>query len=379
MARNRRSGQTPRPRKDRGKWKIWYRKDVVDAEGNHRRVQTTRTLGAVGSMTFTQACGEARKFLQPVNDLETGVEYSSRTMNDLVERWRGGLKTMLKKSSQRNYEWSFGKVSATFGDTPVKQLERADVQEFLIEHSCKLSSRSVRDLRTNLKTLLGLAVEWGWVAENVATGRFHLPGNTPKRPKRVLAPAEVNLYIASLPEPYSTMVALAVFTGLRAGEIGALLWKDVTDTSVQVNRAVYRGEVGSPKSRASQASVPLTSRVSSMLQAWRRQTRFPKDNDYVFAGRVNKPKNMDNVATWQLRPVAKKLGLGVVSWHDLRHTFCTLGRQSGVSPESMQKLMRHASVVTTLMFYSHVGTLDDVSKIDQFVSPGVSLDQQPVH
>ncbi len=330
-------------------------------------------------MTFTEACGEARNFLQAVNDLETGVEYSSRTMNDLMERWRHGLKRLLKKSSQRNYEWSFAKISAAFGDTPVKQLERADVQDFLIENSLKLSSRSVADLRTNLKTLLGLAVEWGWVAENVATGRFRLPAHTLSRPKRVLTPAEVNLYIGSFPEPYSTMVALAIFTGLRAGEIGALQWTEVTDTTVQVDQAVYRGEVGSPKSRASRASIPLTPRVSSMLRAWRRQTRFPKDTDYVFAGRVNKPKNMDNVATWQLRPVAKKLGLGVVSWHDLRHTFCTLGRQAGVSPESMQKLMRHASIVTTLKFYSHVGTLDDVSKIDQLVSPDVSLDQQPVH
>ncbi len=39
---------------------------------------------------------------------------------------------------------------------------------------------------------------------------------------------------------------------------------------------------------------------------------------------------------------------------DLRHTFCTLGRQAGIAPEVMQRLMRHKDIRTTLEIYSHV-------------------------
>jgi site-specific recombinase XerD len=77
-------------------------------------------------------------------------------------------------------------------------------------------------------------------------------------------------------------------------------------------------------------------------------------DEYVFALRTSTPCNLDRVAAKLLKPAGRKLGIEPLSWHDLRHSFCTLGRHEGIAPEVMQRLMRHTDIRTTLEIYSHV-------------------------
>ena len=55
-----------------------------------------------------------------------------------------------------------------------------------------------------------------------------------------------------------------------------------------------------------------------------------------------------------LKPAGRRIGVEPLAWHDLRYTFCTLGRREGIAPEVMQRLMRHSDIRTTLEIYSHV-------------------------
>ena len=55
-----------------------------------------------------------------------------------------------------------------------------------------------------------------------------------------------------------------------------------------------------------------------------------------------------------MKPACSRLGLPLVSWHDLRHTYTTWGRKAGVSAETMRDQLGHASVKTTLDIYSHL-------------------------
>jgi integrase len=49
-----------------------------------------------------------------------------------------------------------------------------------------------------------------------------------------------------------------------------------------------------------------------------------------------------------------KAGVPIIRFHDLRHTFATLGLSAGVSPKVMADILGHASVQITLDLYSHV-------------------------
>ena len=105
MARRRR-GQFPTPRKERGQWKIRYYTDVAQPGGTVRRPRKTKCLGRVKDMTLTEAKKETARFLQPINDVEPGIEYQEKTVNDLIQLWRRDVKSNLRRSTQANYEWA---------------------------------------------------------------------------------------------------------------------------------------------------------------------------------------------------------------------------------------------------------------------------------
>ena len=54
MARRRRPGQVPVPKKVNNSWKIWYRADQVQSDGSVKRVQRTKVLGKVSEMNLSR-------------------------------------------------------------------------------------------------------------------------------------------------------------------------------------------------------------------------------------------------------------------------------------------------------------------------------------
>ena len=84
MKARRRRGQFPQPTKERGQWKIRYWTDQAQPDGTVRRVRKTKCLGRVDDMTLTEARKATQRFLQPINDVEEGIEHSEKTMNQLI-------------------------------------------------------------------------------------------------------------------------------------------------------------------------------------------------------------------------------------------------------------------------------------------------------
>src|SRR5262249_56123432 len=82
-------------------------------------------------------------------------------------------------------------------------------------------------------------------------------------------PEQVTLLLTHLPEPVRTMVLLAVLTGLRVGEILALRWQDVDleKGELRVEQAIYRGCLGTPKTKNSKRTLPLPRPVVPPLRA----------------------------------------------------------------------------------------------------------------
>jgi len=66
-----------------------------------------------------------------------------------------------------------------------------------------------------------------------------------------------------------------------------------------------------------------------------------------------------------LRADCKRLGISIknVSFHSLRHTFCTLLARANVHPAILQKLARHSDLKTTLGYYVHLQRVDELDAI----------------
>ena len=356
MARRRRRGQNPKPKKENGQWKIRYWIDQSQPDGTVRRVKKTKCLGKVGEMAFSRASAEVRRFLQPINDLEEGIEYSEKTVNQLVARWREAVKPNLKRSTQESYEWAFKRIERVFGPIAVVEIEKADVQVFLTDASRELAPESVRDLRARLSGLFSTSEDWGWIrpGTNPAKGRLRLPERIHVRQKRILSPLDFQGLLMALPQPYSTTVMLAVLSGLRKGELAALRRQDIEPGSVTVDEAVYRGELSSPKTPKSRRTVDIGPATQKALDEWLSMAKFKGAEDFVFAIRTNTPIDLHNVIARHIKPACRKLGIPEVSWHDFRYTYTTWGRNAGVKAETMRDQLGHSSVLMTLDVYSQV-------------------------
>jgi integrase len=87
------------------------------------------------------------------------------------------------------------------------------------------------------------------------------------------------------------------------------------------------------------------------LLAWRRETPYAQDSDYVFAStkmRGKQPYWMSRIMQHHIKPVAAKTGIEIKGWHTLRHSYTTLLRQNNNNPKLVQGLLRHASYSITM-------------------------------
>ncbi len=160
------------------------------------------------------------------------------------------------------------------------------------------------------------------------------------------------------------VMALSCFLGLRPGEIAALRWEDFDSESVNVRRSVVRGNVGTPKTPESIASLPLIDPVRTPLELWRQKSGNAKDG-WVFPSRNNTPVDLHNLISRVIKPhvegksqcercdkVPKKSG---VEWKTLyagRRGACTaVVEATGGNYAVAQALLRHKSMKTTLDVY----------------------------
>ena len=108
--------------------------------------------------------------------------------------------------------------------------------------------------------------------------------------------------------------------------------------------------------RASKKSIPLDDVLIEELLAWRRETPYAQDSDYVFAStkmRGKQPYWMSRIMQHHIKPVAAKTGIDIKGWHTLRHSYTTLLRQNNNNnnPKVVQGLLRHASYSITMNVY----------------------------
>jgi len=156
---------------------------------------------------------------------------------------------------------------------------------------------------------------------------------------------------------YRALVLLAVFAGLRWGELAALRRRDI-DLDVQAVRVVrqlseVRGSglaFGPPKSAAGNAPLFLPAVVIPDL-AWH-LARFTasQDDALLFTGPAGVPLWHSSFRHRYWLPALAKAGLTDIRLHDLRHTGNHLAATSGATLRELMDRMGHSSSRAALIY-----------------------------
>lgn len=157
---------------------------------------------------------------------------------------------------------------------------------------------------------------------------------------------------------------LASFTGMRRGELFGLRWADLNfeRQEIRIVRSLVDQIEGKPKTETSRKPLPMSAELVAALTAWRKQTRYAKATDWVFASPVSfgkLPYWPDMLLRRHILPAAKRLGIHKrIGWHTFRRTAASLLMASGSSVKTTQELMRHATSDITLELYAQAVTED---------------------
>jgi integrase len=179
-----------------------------------------------------------------------------------------------------------------------------------------------------------------------------------KKEMKVLQPEDVGKYLkAAEARGALAMFYLELSTGIRKGELVALLWSDLDAErkTVSVSKQAYYngGEVKiiRPKTSNSVRKISIAQDVVDLLQA--EHDRHP-DNPWMFpsdkTGKMYFPDSVVNLH----KKILRDAGLEDLRFHDLRHTFATLALQNGVDVKTVSSMLGHYNAGFTLNTYTHV-------------------------
>ena len=184
------------------------------------------------------------------------------------------------------------------------------------------------------------------------------------------------------PLKYKCLITLAMFTGLRKGELVGLQWKDIdfTQLLLHVRRAAQiianKIVVGQPK-RESIRSVALSEECASMLAEYQQAQRVEAmrfdwvEGDWVFTQGTGRIMYPTTPGQWLSKFLERK-GLEHMRFHDLRHFNASLLLAAGVDVVDTASRLGHNSPATTLRMYAHALRDRDrqaTDKLSALISP----------
>jgi|tagenome__1003787_1003787.scaffolds.fasta_scaffold20948766_4 integrase len=173
---------------------------------------------------------------------------------------------------------------------------------------------------------------------------------------RVAAPIEAASLLAALPDQDRGLWAVALYGGLRRGELMGLRWADVDLTAnlLHVRRGYddRTGEFITPKSRKGVRTIPIAKALRAHLLAHRLAT-VGGDDALVFGRSSGEPFAAQTIAK-RAKAAWKAAGLTPITLHECRHTFASLMIGAGCNLKAVSTFCGHASVTITADRYGHL-------------------------
>ena len=288
------------------------------------------------------------------------------------------------RSNIKNY------LKPRWGDYLLEKIRPMAVEDCL--KNLPMAPKSKTHIRSVMHLMYECATRWELFNEQrnpIALVRIKGGSKRRQRPI-VLTVEQFELVVATLREPYRTMVQIAQCLGLRVSEIAALQWEnfDFENNQLLVQRSFVSGRVDDVKTEYSQDYVPLHPSLTKIVLGWSKQA-VPTEEGWVFANvMTNRPYHPGEIQKrylrpsgccivqcptcgarpglwcWQEGPTAngkrvliheeRKLAagrFGEIGWHTFRHTYRSWLDETGAPMKVQQELMRHASIQTTMNVY----------------------------
>jgi|GEM_PF-846948 len=303
--------------------------------------------------------GEARQYLEKARTAVREGRFMDRrreikaTFEDACKRFLKWGKTNLSDST-RSMDETFvkrWKSSPHFKDKALDRITPADVEAYKADQRAKVGPRQTDYILSRLRRLYSLSIKtWELCEKNPVSGGKVKFFNVKARRDRYVTPEEEVLLLEHAEARLRTAIVFSIHTGLRQDELVSLAWSEVNLKVGRFGEVKVRGEVAKDRE---DRHIPLSATARAILDSLPKPIR--QDNR-VFAFLGSSRGNVNRM--WYEALEASKLNQDAarpqrVTWHTLRHTFASRLVMAGVDLATVQKLMGHSNITTT-MRYAHL-------------------------
>ena len=363
MAKKRANGEGNIRKRSDGRWEGRYTAGYNPQTGK-------RIIKNVLGKTQAEVKAKLAKALEDSKELDI-VRTDEYTVAEWLRLWyelyaEPNVRPTTAASYRRNIELH---VIPHIGDIKLNRLTSRELQKFykdLLENgrlreaqkekNPGLSNSTVRGIHMMLHNALDRAVRERLILRN-PTEDCIIP-KLEKKEMKILRPEDIKAYLAAAERRgVLPMFYLELVSGVRKGEMVALLWDDldIEQRTISVSKqALSRpgGEivVNRPKTENYIRAISIPQEAVDLLVE--EHQKHP-DNPYMFpspkTGGMYYPDSVVNLHKKLLRDA----GLGHIRFHDLRHTFATMALQNGVDVKTVSAMLGHYDAGFTLRTYTH--------------------------
>ncbi|MED0678736.1 site-specific integrase [Aneurinibacillus thermoaerophilus] len=315
-----------------------------------------------------KACAEM------IAQIENGdyIESSKDTLGHFLTEWLNtSAKQTMRTTTHDTYTRCVNhRINPELGHIKLSELKPMHVQKFyskLLNEG--VTGEYIRFLHAILRSALNTAVKWQLLQKNIMTNVQ--PPRLSRKEKATWTAEQARQFLAFAREKGTRryiVYLLAIYTGMRRGEIFGLRWKDIDfeNGKISINQTLSwvsgKGLIfQEAKTKRSHRSISISDFVIQELKNHKLQQRKEKlqmgeaykDQDLVAASAYGNPMNPRGVTEY-FRKLTIEAALPPIRFHDLRHTHATIMLRLGEHPKIVSERLGHSNIQMTLNLYSHV-------------------------
>ena len=318
-----------------------------------------KKYGSVYSRSYREVKLKRQDALDQLLRYQKPVSVRNVSVSELIEEWLYVNKPRLKLSTYQRYcgFWN-NHIKNLIGNMKAMFLTTVILREYAIRLiNTGLSAQTVNSVLIFLHS----SIKYGHQQYGLPMPEFTY-FRAEHKEMRVFSQEEQSRlveYLLDEMDVYKFGVLIALYTGMRVGELCALKWEDIENGCINVRRTMQRlqkenGEgteisIGPPKTKKSMRTIPILSSLEPFILRFKDDYSNP---EYVIGTKtvsITEPRVMQ----YKFQKYMKELAIEGATFHTLRHTFATRAIEVNVEVKALSELLGHASVQTTLNRYVH--------------------------
>ena len=310
--------------------------------------------------------------------IENGLEARKNpTVRQYFDRWEENRRGSVKEITIRGQIHGFEVISKVhissankpFGDLKMREITIDDMRIVQSELLKGRKTRSVNDYMAIIKHLFADAHKERLIDYNPALLLKDLKRTEEEARDtvhRALSIEEQKAFFCSdraKQSFYYDIYRLAINTGMRIGEIGALKYSDIRDGFIHVERTITRTENGgyivgdSAKTKAGKRTIPINAEIKEIIEHQKAINAMLDGNvvsmDNLLFRSVERGLLMSSPVDRELKRICKAAGIEHFTCHAFRATFATRCIESNMNIKTLMEIMGHNDIGMTMNLYGH--------------------------